>query len=888
MFCTKCGSNLPDGLKFCTNCGAQIGAAAAAMQPASAVAPEAVVPEAKPQPETVETISHVKPVVAENQPEAYVPTVKAAAPQPQPEAVVRPANTSQPVAPQPVAQPAPMKEVQPEVVAPQPVSAASAQPVNATPTQPVAPAQNMYAQPVNAYNPQPVQNGYNQQSNMQGGYGAPVQGAINPGMYGNAMPNQGSYVAPATQPVQQAQKPKKNLGKILGLAIGIPVGVLLLFIVGIVVIVTVLANKSRTVVDLPDHDPIIDVVNPVDPDIEVSDLADRTLMIYMIGSNLESPEEPGVTGGAGTADLEEILAADLPEGVNVIIECGGSYEWVNPDVPDGEVTRFKVENHELVILEELGRTTMTHEGDLLDFIEFGSTYFPAEKYDLLLWNHGGGVPIQYGVDQLDNSDESLTDAEIGEELAKSGLHFEVVIFDACNMCSLEVGKALQPCTDYMVGAESYVNGIGIYYTNWLGDLDKDVRDFSEVIIRDYMNSLDEYNLVGSMSLIRLDLIDEVYDAYVNYVNSLDYYVFSYGDFSGYTKARGNCGMYQGTDSVDLITLATKYNTDYSTPLINAVVNSVVYTESDIAFGHGLTAYSPYDYFYLYTDGRESLEKLGYDEDIITFYDKYMSVVLAYMGSDYVDAYAGSWYIHDYDVYATGGGEGVGTDAGGDEYYGGDDVYYLDIVDAGYYYGVELSDEDWDIVDTIELALLVEDDESGDYLYLGIDYTYEVDSKNRLALVDPAAWVYLNGDIVNYTGVSYYEDYDTGYWFQEGKILCEVNGYSAYLYVYYDTDHPYGAILGYSFVDLDTGIEDSTTRLLDDRDIVTILYQWLDGTTYEFYYLEGDSFYARDLELEYYDLDLDAFVTYGYYSVTTVYGSVFETDLVPLGSPRYLS
>lgn len=34
MFCTKCGSEMPDGTDFCTNCGARMGAASPAAAPA--------------------------------------------------------------------------------------------------------------------------------------------------------------------------------------------------------------------------------------------------------------------------------------------------------------------------------------------------------------------------------------------------------------------------------------------------------------------------------------------------------------------------------------------------------------------------------------------------------------------------------------------------------------------------------------------------------------------------------------------------------------------------------------------------------------------------------------------------------------------------------------
>ena len=34
MFCTKCGSEMPDGTDFCTNCGARMGTASPAAAPA--------------------------------------------------------------------------------------------------------------------------------------------------------------------------------------------------------------------------------------------------------------------------------------------------------------------------------------------------------------------------------------------------------------------------------------------------------------------------------------------------------------------------------------------------------------------------------------------------------------------------------------------------------------------------------------------------------------------------------------------------------------------------------------------------------------------------------------------------------------------------------------
>ena len=58
MFCTKCGSEMPDGTDFCTNCGARMGAAS----PAAAPAEPAPMPAAGMPP--VQKKSHKRAVIA--------------------------------------------------------------------------------------------------------------------------------------------------------------------------------------------------------------------------------------------------------------------------------------------------------------------------------------------------------------------------------------------------------------------------------------------------------------------------------------------------------------------------------------------------------------------------------------------------------------------------------------------------------------------------------------------------------------------------------------------------------------------------------------------------------------------------------------------------------
>ena len=54
---------------------------------------------------------------------------------------------------------------------------------------------------------------------------------------------------------------------------------------------------------------------------------DYTLLIYMCGSSLESKN------GAASDDISELLSADIPHNVNVVLETGGSVSWKSTEFP---------------------------------------------------------------------------------------------------------------------------------------------------------------------------------------------------------------------------------------------------------------------------------------------------------------------------------------------------------------------------------------------------------------------------------------------------------------------------------------------------------------------------------------------------------------------------
>ena len=108
-----------------------------------------------------------------------------------------------------------------------------------------------------------------------------------------------------------------------------------------------------------------------------------TVMIYMLGSDLES------SGGMATRDLQEIINANIADNVNIIVETGGATEWQNDVISSDTNQRYKCVSDKLKPLQDnLGIKIMTKPDTLTDFITYCKTNFPANRYMLIMWDHG--------------------------------------------------------------------------------------------------------------------------------------------------------------------------------------------------------------------------------------------------------------------------------------------------------------------------------------------------------------------------------------------------------------------------------------------------------------------------------------------------------------------
>ncbi|MCR4609355.1 MAG: peptidase C11, partial [Eubacterium sp.] len=209
-----------------------------------------------------------------------------------------------------------------------------------------------------------------------------------------------------------------------------------------------------------------------------------TFMVYMCGTDLESKY------GMSSADLSEMASADFGDNINIIVYTGGCSKWKTNGISNKVNQIFQVKKGSMTCLvTDDGNKPMTDPDTLSGFIKYCATNFPANRYELIMWDHGGGSVSGYGYDEKYKNSGSMTLSGINKALKDGGVTFDMIGFDACLMATAETALMLDPYADYMVASEETEPGIGWFYTNWLTKLGANTSmstlELGKLIIDDY-------------------------------------------------------------------------------------------------------------------------------------------------------------------------------------------------------------------------------------------------------------------------------------------------------------------------------------------------------------------------------------------------------------------
>ena len=370
-----------------------------------------------------------------------------------------------------------------------------------------------------------------------------------------------------------------------------------------------------------------------------------TVLVLMNGSDLESQY------GEATDDLLEMVRAAKNDRVKIVIETVGTKKW-SPrfGVSPHHAQRWRVTDTGLTLLDDtLPQLDTTIPSTLSDFIRWGVEAYPADRYILLLWDHGGGPVYGFGYDEYQPYSATLTIDEMQTALSDSGVYFDMIGMDCCLMSSLEVCFALYDYCDYTLLSEDFEPGCGWSHEGWLSALANnpaiETPALAKIAIDDSVRAAEK--LAGSDDGMTLALIDEsylmlLYPAWIEFAYANEDTLLS-ANYSQLRQSTGRVhprlsravgGWFTGDGAslddyciTDMLSLAANIRSDASDQLAAALDRAIVHfnATSDETTLSGLSVTLPYGDDAFYRELRRVFLQAGIDPDYIDWLQKFVSV-----------------------------------------------------------------------------------------------------------------------------------------------------------------------------------------------------------------------------------------------------------------------
>ena len=620
----------------------------------------------------------------------------------------------------------------------------------------------------------------------------------------------------------------------------------------------------------------------------------NTIMVYICGTDLESKS------GMATADLQEMANATISGNVNIICYTGGCKSWKNTTVSSKVNQIYQVKSGGIKLLEDnMGSDPMTKPETLTTFIKYCSENYPANRYDLIFWDHGGGSLSGYGYDEKNSSYGSMSLAGINTALKNAGVKFDFIGFDACLMATVENALMLADYGDYMIASEETEPGVGWYYTNWITKLSENpslpTLQIGKNIVDDFVDVCAKKCSGQKATLSVVDLAEceaKIPEPLSKFSAGTAELIGTDEGYSKVSAARNNTKEFAQSskiDQIDFVHFTKLLNTTESNELAEALSSCVKYnrTERTIQNANGLSIYFPYKKASKTSSMISTYDAIGmdkgYSECIKAFANSEQSGQMtldgqgsalpslfgSLYGSSYADSSGGSYsdYAGSIEGLLTalmGRGNIAASENKSVSVNEGFDSAKLEITkNQSGQKVIKLDEEDWDKIALCDLNVFADDGEG--FIDLGLDNTIEYDDEGNLVAEYDNTWMSVNGQIVAYYHTDTEDDGEN--YSINGYVPAFLNGERVELLVSFNSDNPNGTITGARYVYAD-GSTDAVAKNLvapksgDTIEFICDYYDY-DGNYKNSYYLgeplilDSDEFVIGNLSIG----DVNARVTY---------------------------
>ena len=508
-----------------------------------------------------------------------------------------------------------------------------------------------------------------------------------------------------------------------------------------------------------------------------------TLMVYMCGTDLESKY------GMASSDMEEMRSAKFGDNVNVIIFTGGCSKWKSTGISNTVNQIYQIKNNQVNrLVNDAGNKAMTDPNNLASFIQFCASNFPANRNELILWDHGGGSVTGYGYDEKNQKSGSMSLSGVNQALKSGGVKFDFIGFDACLMATAETALMLNEHADYLIASEETEPGIGWFYTNWLTKLGSNTStptlEIGKNIVDDFVTECAKKCRGQKTTLSVIDLaefsntVPKDLTAFAKSVND-KIAKEEYKDISNARYATREFAESTRIDQVDLVNLAENIGTPEAKALASSLKNSVKYnrTSSNMTNAYGVSIYFPYQRASYVDKACSTYSEIGMDSEYSKCIRQFAkvetggqiaaggtgSVLTSLFGGTASSGSSGSSdMIGSLLSSFLGGGRSIaGLDETNSDFMSDTDVndtaeylstHYFDPSKLTWEekngtYTMKLSESQWEMVHNLDLNMFYDDGEG--YIDLGLDNIYDWTDDGDLIADTDKTWLSINGNVVAY-------------------------------------------------------------------------------------------------------------------------------------------
>lgn len=216
------------------------------------------------------------------------------------------------------------------------------------------------------------------------------------------------------------------------------------------------------------------IVERIQAEVAKDRAATWTIMVFVNAkNNLEK---------YGMLDVNEMEKIGSTDKVKIAVELGRIRGY---DASDGDwkgqrrlIVQKDADMSKIAspILQDIPKGDMGDWRHLVEFVAWAKEKAPAQKYMLVVWNHGSGWDKQPGRDVTtlgisydDETGNHISTVDLGQALAAMG-KLDVFASDACLMQMAEVAYQIKDYAEFVVASEETEPGDGYTYDDMLGPL----------------------------------------------------------------------------------------------------------------------------------------------------------------------------------------------------------------------------------------------------------------------------------------------------------------------------------------------------------------------------------------------------------------------------------